>query len=160
MLGVKLFVPFLSRVLAAIRDELQRFRGAAPREEYIEVTNASRQVVVARFVKVADQGATRRKGLLGRKLLGVGEGLWIVPCESVHTIGMQFPIDLIYLDRALKVKKVVHEVPRWRFSACFSAHSVLELAAGSVRPTQTMRGDQLRFQPASAVNNEIKSSIR
>lgn len=145
-----------SRVREWVRRALQRFR-EAPKDEYIEVTNASRQVVVADSVKVADQSASRRKGLLGRKGLGTGEGLWIVPCESVHTIGMQFPIDLIYLDRALKVKKVVHNVPRWRFSACLSAHSVLELAAGSVLPTQTIPGDQLRFQPVEISSSKIKS---
>jgi len=159
MWGLKPFAHFFSRVLEAIRGELRRFR-EAPREEYREVTNASRQVVVAHSVKVADQGASRRKGLLGHKGLRLGEGLWIVPCESVHTIGMKFPIDLIYLDRDLKVKKVVHEVPRWRLSACFSAHSVLELAAGSVRPTQTKRGDQLRFQPVSPANDKIESRTR
>ena len=111
----------------------------------MRVTNPTRRTVLASCVLVADHGASRRKGLLGRKGLAPGEGLWIVPCESVHTIGMEFSIDLIYLDRNHKVRKVVRDVPRWRLSACFSAHSVIELAAGSVYPTQTCRGDQLEF---------------
>jgi uncharacterized membrane protein (UPF0127 family) len=80
---------------------------------------------------VADRGATRRKGLLGRDGLSAGEGLWILPCEAVHTFCMRFPIDLVYLDRKHQVKKVRSDVRPWRLSACLSAHSVLELASGN-----------------------------
>ncbi|MGA2220107.1 MAG: DUF192 domain-containing protein, partial [Terracidiphilus sp.] len=76
-------------------------------------------------MEVADTGAKRSKGLLGRKGLAPGEGLWIVPCESVHTIGMQFPIDLVYIDRKKRVKKIRSAVPPWRLSACLSAHSII-----------------------------------
>ena len=57
--------------------------------------------------------------------------LWIVPCASVHTFFMKFPIDLVYIDRRKKVKKVRSRVGPWRLSACFSAHSILELPAGN-----------------------------
>jgi len=81
-------------------------------------------------------------------MLSPGEGLWIVPCEGIHTFGMQFPIDLVYLDRNKQVKKVRHAVPPGRLSACLTAHSVLELAAGSIRRAQTMPGDMLEFRAA------------
>ncbi len=45
----------------------------------MKVENLTRQVVLAHSVVVADDGATRRKGLLGRQTLLPGEGLWIVP---------------------------------------------------------------------------------
>ena len=54
------------------------------------------------------------------------------PCESVHTFFMKFPIDLVYIDKQRKVRKVRHAVPAWRLSACLTAHSVLELPAGTV----------------------------
>jgi uncharacterized membrane protein (UPF0127 family) len=111
----------------------------------LRISNRTRQVELAHSIEVADTVATRRRGLLGRKALASGEGLWIAPCEAVHTCGMQFPIDLIYLDRARRVKKLQHAVPPWRLSACLSAHSVLELAAGSIRKTQTRPGDILEF---------------
>jgi uncharacterized membrane protein (UPF0127 family) len=111
----------------------------------MKIANLTRQVVLANSVEVADAGATRRKGLLGRSGLPAGEGLWIVPCESVHTFGMKFPIDLVYLDRNRKVKKVRNAVPPWRFSACLSAHSVVELASGTIQKTQTRPGDKLEF---------------
>jgi uncharacterized membrane protein (UPF0127 family) len=113
----------------------------------LRVLNLSRQTVLADCVDVADRGDTRRKGLLGRSSLSTGEGLWIVPCESVHTFGMKFPIDLVYLDRKKKVKKVRSGVPPWRLSACLSAHSVLELASGTIHTTQTNPGDLLEFSP-------------
>src|SRR5207302_549707 len=90
-------------------------------ERRISVHNATRNTVLAGAAEVADRGATRRKGLLGRAGLDDGAGLWIVPCESVHTIGMKFAIDLVYLDRKHRVKKVRSSVPAWRLSACLTA---------------------------------------
>ena len=109
------------------------------------IINRTRQTELARCVDVANDAASRRKGLLGRKALTAGEGLWIVPCEAVHTFGMQFPIDLVYVDRHKCVKKVRHSVPARRLSACLSAYSVIELAAGTVRRAGTKNGDELEF---------------
>ena len=116
-----------------------------------KIVNLTRGTVLAERVKTADRGPSRRKGLLGRDGLEPGEGLWIVPCESVHTFFMRFPIDLVYLDRKNRVRKVRSSVPAWRLSACFSAHSVIELASGVVRDTQTKAGDQLEFSPADSL---------
>jgi uncharacterized protein len=117
----------------------------------MKVRNLTRQTVLADTVEVADRAATRRKGLLGRTHLPVGEALWIVPCESVHTFFMRFSIDLIYLDRFMKVRKVRTHIPPWRISMCFMAHSVIELAAGSVLASQTSPGDQLEFSASDAL---------
>jgi uncharacterized membrane protein (UPF0127 family) len=92
---------------------------------------------------MADTSARRRTGLLKHERLEPGEGLWIVPCESVHTFFMKFPIDLVYLDKHRKVRKVRSAVPPWRLSACLMAHSVLELPAGTVKQSGTQAGDEL-----------------
>jgi len=92
---------------------------------------------------VADTSEKRRTGLLKHERLAPGEGLWIVPCESVHTFFMKFAIDLVYLDKQKKIKKIRHAVGPWRMSACFSAHSVLELPAGTLKETGTEPGDEL-----------------
>ena len=105
--------------------------------------NQTRQTVLAERAELADTSAKRRTGLLKHTRLEPGEGLWIVPCESVHTFFMKFPIDLVYLDKRRKVKKVRHAVPAWRLSACLFAHSVLELPAGTVRQSGTVAGDEL-----------------
>ena len=117
-------------------------------EKRLLVTNTSRSTVLATRLEVADSGPKRNMGLLGRDGLAPGEGLWIVPCESVHTFFMRFPIDLVYLDRKNTVKKVRHAVGAWRLSACLSAHSILELPAGTIRNTQTRPGDTLEISAA------------
>jgi uncharacterized protein len=110
------------------------------------VKNQSRGTVIGDKVAEASTAATRRKGLLGRDGLAPGEGLWIVPCESVHTFFMRFPIDLIYMSRDLKVKKVRHAVGPWRLSACLTAHSLIELPAGTLKRTDTRKGDRIVFE--------------
>ena len=120
---------------------------AAPR--LLEVRNSTRGTVLGMRVELAGSGGVRRKGLLGRDGLGPGEGLWIVPCESVHTFFMRFAIDLVYLDRKQRVRKVRSAVGPWRLSACLTAHSVLELPAGTVRATKTERGDVVEVGSAA-----------
>jgi uncharacterized membrane protein (UPF0127 family) len=100
-------------------------------------------------MEVADNGPKRNKGLLGREGLCSGEGLWIIPCEAVHTFWMRFPIDLVYLDSKKQIRKLVSAVPPWRLSACLWARSVLELPPGTIQKTQTQRGDILEFSAFS-----------
>ena len=114
----------------------------------LRVVNATRNAVLATRMELAGTHAARRRGLLGRDRLAEGEGLWIVPCESVHTFFMRFPIDLVYLDRRHRIRKVRQAVGAWRVSACLTAHSVLELPAGVIRATGSGRGDLIEFAPA------------
>lgn len=111
----------------------------------IQVRNQTRDTVLAAAAGVADSSATRRSGLLKHESLAEGEGLWIVPCEAVHTVGMKFAIDVLYLDRKRKVLKVRERMVPWRISGCLRAHSVLELPAGMASRTGTLAGDQLEF---------------
>jgi uncharacterized membrane protein (UPF0127 family) len=109
------------------------------------VRNQTRSAILADSAEVAASSTTRRRGLLGRQSLDAGGGLWITPCESIHTCGMKFPIDLIYLDRGKRVRKTRASVVPWRLSMCLLAHSVLELPAGTIDRTQTRPGDQLEL---------------
>ena len=136
---------------------LVRPRPAKP-EAGLRISNLTRHVELASCVEVADHGAKRRKGLLGRDGLPAGEGLWIVPCEAVHTFGMRFAIDLVYLDHHMHVKKVKSNVPPWRLSACLAAHSVLELASGTICMTQTNPGDILEFSAASPLTDTLSGT--
>jgi hypothetical protein len=135
--------------LTQILREFRLRSSPAPREAVrMQAVNRSRGVPLALCLEVADNAKTRGKGLLGRSELPAGAGLWIVPCESVHTFFMRFPIDLVYLDRSRKVRKVREAVPAWRVSACLTAHSVLELPAGTIRRTGTRAGDMLEILPS------------
>lgn len=110
------------------------------------VRNQTRNTVLASSADVANTGPSRRMGLLKQDHLDPGQGLWIVPCEAVHSFGMKFTIDLVYLDRKKKVRKTRPLLVPWRMSACLLAHSVLELPAGTISATGTQPGDQLVFE--------------
>jgi len=134
-------------IVSALRNcqlSISSIRGTS-RDTFLQVSNLTRNSVLASRMEVADNAAKRNKGLLGRESLHPGEGLWIVPCEAVHTFWMRFPIDLIYLDKKKGIRKLRSEVRPWRLSACFSAHSVLELPSGTIRETRTELGDTLEF---------------
>jgi uncharacterized membrane protein (UPF0127 family) len=138
-------------------------RQVSPRQfptavKLMRVLNVTRGTTLADAVEVADRGPARSKGLLGRKGLVPGGGMWIIPCESVHTFGMQFPIDLVYLDRKHRVKKATSSVPPWRLSACLSAYSIVELPAGTIHRTQTEKGDLLEFSQVSAPDFQNSNS--
>lgn len=96
--------------------------------------------------EIADTAAKRRTGLLKHTGLDPGQGLWIIPCEAVHSFGMKFAIDVVYVDRKKKVRKTrAAMVPR-RISGCLLAHSVLELPVGVIEASGTQAGDQLVFE--------------
>jgi uncharacterized membrane protein (UPF0127 family) len=74
--------------------------------------------------------AARRDGLAGLRELPPDCGLWIAPCRSIHTIGMRFALDLLWLDAGDHVRGVTLDVPPRRHRADFGARSVIEVAAG------------------------------
>ena len=112
----------------------------------LRVRNLSKDAVLADRADIADTGVKRRIGLLKHTGLNPGEGLWITPCEAVHTIGMKFAIDVLFLDKRRRVLKIRHAMPRWRMSGSLFAHSVLELPSGTAAATKTVAGDQLEFE--------------
>ncbi len=95
---------------------------------------------------IADTSAKRRTGLLKHTGLEPGEGLWIAPCEGVHTFGMKFAIDVLFLNKKKKILKVRPNMVRRRMALSLRAHSVLELPAGTIEATGTAKGDQLEFE--------------
>jgi hypothetical protein len=120
-------------------------RPSSAREGPRHAVNVTRGTVLATRLELAGTGPSRNKGLLGREGLLPGEGLWIVPCEAVHTFFMRFPIDLVYLDRNKRIKKLRSNVSAWRVSACLTAHSVIELPAGTIREARAERGDTIEI---------------
>ena len=96
-------------------------------------------------IDVADTSVKRRTGLLKHTALPAGTGLWIAPCEAVHTFGMNFPIDVVFLSKARKVLKIRKDMPKRRIAMSLRAYSVLELPVGVLESTGTVPGDQLEF---------------
>jgi uncharacterized membrane protein (UPF0127 family) len=91
----------------------------------------------------------RGVGLMFRRTLEPGRGMWINPCEggSIHMIFMRFPIDAVFLDKHERVKKVYSKLPPWYGVVWFvwGAQSVLELPAGSTADFGLQPGDEIHI---------------
>jgi uncharacterized protein len=118
------------------------------RDRLVYVYNKTRETFVATEATVADGYLSRLIGLLGKtkRWARLGCGLWIVPSRGVHTIGMMFPIDLIFLSKEKMVVHVEEFVRPFRISAVsLKATSVLELPAHTIYRTGTRVGDCLEI---------------
>jgi len=110
-----------------------------------QVVNRARGTVLATRLEVAGSAAERTKGLLGRDGLAPGEGLWIVPCESVHTFFMRFAIDVLFLDASGCLIRAVRDLKPWRVCwPVWRARVVVEIPAGTVALRNIQTG--IRYQ--------------
>jgi len=101
---------------------------------------------LAEEVVVADTPLKRLKGLLGRDDLRPGEALLLSPCNWIHTIGMKFPIDLVFLGKDNSVIRAEENIPPYRFSSFnLRARKVLELPVGAIATSETTAGDTIEF---------------
>ena len=114
------------------------------------VYNRTREVFLATEASVANTYLSRLVGLLGKthRWARQGRGLLIVPSHGVHTIGMMFPLDLVFLDPQHRVVHVEEHVRPFRISkVCLKANCVIELPAHTIFRTQTRVGDRLEILP-------------
>jgi len=112
------------------------------------VYNKTRETFVATDVTVADNYFRRLVGLLGKtkRWAKLGRGLWIIPSRGVHTIGMLFPIDLVFLSKDRTVVHVEEHFRPFRVSRIsLKATSVLELPTHAIYRSQTKVGDTLEI---------------
>ena len=120
---------------------------AFPRAQ-AQAFNQTRQTVLAKELALANTYWTRLRGLLGLRPDDFRNscGLWILPCHGVHTLGMAFPIDVLYLDKSLKVIEIQQNLKPWRFAPVRRrASSVLELPCDTVLQTKTDIGDTIEI---------------
>ena len=123
------------------------------RQARVYVYNRTREAFVATEADVANSYMRRLVGLLGKtkRWAKIGTGLWIVPSCGVHTIGMMFSIDLIFLSKDKQVVHVKEYVRPFRISrVSLKAASVLELPPHTIYRTGTKVGDQLEISPLNA----------
>jgi uncharacterized protein len=109
----------------------------------IALVNQRTGVCIATAVERAITRRSRRRGLLGRDGLDAGCALMLEPCPAVHTAFMRFAIDVVFLDREGYAVKVVRNLTPWRIAVAPRAHSVVEMAAGSLEPLDLVVGDRL-----------------
>ena len=101
-------------------------------------------VIIADSAPIADTMLTRLRGLLGRKSLAPGEGLVICDCQAVHTLFMQFPLDIVFCRRVDTIAAIHEAVAPWRLvKPCWEASYVIELPAGTASGLKLSSGDKL-----------------
>jgi len=113
-----------------------------PREEgTVFVYNKTKETFLAYRVKVADSILSRLVGLLGKRSLALDSGLWIVPSSGVHTLGMLFTIDVVFLDKNLKVVGLRELLRPFSITGLnLQADSVIELPAHTIFKSRTEIG--------------------
>jgi uncharacterized membrane protein (UPF0127 family) len=110
------------------------------------IYNRTKGTLLASHAEIADSIRTRLIGLLGRRALDPGGGLWLFPSNSIHTIGMRFPIDVVMLGRNAMVVGICESVRP--FSIVWPnlhAKSILELPADTIAKSGTGAGDLLQI---------------
>lgn len=108
------------------------------------VFNKTRQSFLSFGVTPADTHLARLKGLLGRMKLHSEEGIWLAPSQGMHTIGMLFPIDVIYLTDDNRVIHLIEHLGPFRITPIRRrCASILELPTRSIYASNTQIDDEL-----------------
>jgi uncharacterized protein len=107
------------------------------------VNETTGKTVVARLA-IADAFWSRLAGLQFRRQLPSDAGLLLVPCNSVHTCFVRFPVDVVFLDEHGCVLAVRHNLRPWRLAfGPRKTHAVLEMTAGA---TGVQPGEKIRLE--------------
>ena len=115
------------------------------------LVNRTRGIVLAKTVETAFDSRTRRTGLLGRDALAADTVLAIAPSNAVHTIGMRFPIDVLFITRTGRETKRVLQLRPVRIAASLKAFAVLEFAAGHPAVAATSVGDEVVVETTGTI---------
>lgn len=110
------------------------------------LVNATKKTVLADRCRFANTVFKRMIGLLNRNSLGPGEGLLLDRCYGIHTIGMRFAIDVLFLDRDFRVMRAVSAIPPFRTCVVKQALYVVELPVGAIERSRTEPGDQIQMR--------------
>jgi len=115
--------------------------------------NRTRGTVLCEQLEVAAGMAEKSRGLLGRDGLAPGTGMLFEggkfpPLMWMHMFFMRFAIDIVFLDKAGRVRRINHSLKPWRVSSMvFGARHAMELEAGAAARSGTIEGDLLELVP-------------
>lgn len=114
------------------------------------MVNATRGVALGCRIRLADSWWSRLRGFLGRPEPIIGDGILLSPCSRIHTFGMSFPLDVLFLDRKGRVLEAYPDVRPWRMTPRVRDSSyALELPVGTIRHSGTQVGDRLTWRVPS-----------
>ncbi len=113
----------------------------------MKLVNLTNSLLLADKIEVAGNFRKRLKGLIGRRRLNQGEALILLPCNSIHTCFMNFPIDVLFVDKKAMVLQTLEDVKPFRFSSVVpKSYMVVELPAGCLAATGTRAGHRLQLK--------------
>jgi uncharacterized membrane protein (UPF0127 family) len=134
-------------------------RGRGMKQTTYCVYNQTRSCFLSLDVSLANTSLLRLKGLLGKLKIRSDEGLWVVPSRGVHTLGLLFPLDLLYLDGHRRVIHLVESLPPFRIAPLKTqSESVLELPIHTIYSSQTQPGDQLLICLAEEMHGSLHAA--
>lgn len=109
----------------------------------MKLINKKNQMEICPQLKNADSFMSRLIGLIGTKDL-TDKGMMFEGANWIHTTFMSIPIDVVYVDKHMKIVKIDHSLRPWRFAApVFKARTAIELQAGLAQKKQLTVGDEL-----------------
>ena len=121
------------------------------------LVNATHKTVVSDRCHFANTVLKRMIGLLNRGRFDQGEGLLLDRCYGIHTFGMRFPIDVLFLDKDLHVIRAIKALPPYRTCAVRKSVYVLEVPVGAIEASCTEEGDQIQISNA---NSDTMTAVR
>jgi uncharacterized membrane protein (UPF0127 family) len=121
------------------------------------VFNKTQESFLSLNVRAADTHLARLRGLVGTFQLRSDQGIWVTPSHGVHSIGVLFAVDLIYLDAAHRVIHLVESFGSFRIGPIrTNCSSVLELPIKTIYSSQTRVGDELLICPPDAMEHYLE----
>lgn len=105
--------------------------------------NAIKSTIIAERLEIADSFSKRKKGLVGLREMPTGYALLFPHTFFIHTFGMKFPIDVVYLNKKMQVVKLVRALRPRRFSISLKARMTVELPVNTIERCSIEVGDQL-----------------
>ncbi len=111
-----------------------------------KIVDKNKDTVISSSPKIAAGFFSRFLGLMFRRKMNQEEALVFYRAPSIHTFFMFFPIDIVFLGRQMKVKRLVKSLRPWRAVICKGAYATLELPAGRIDQTNISVGDQIEIR--------------
>ena len=113
----------------------------------MKILNITKNTVLADDVEIASTALKRMIGLLGKDNISAGNALVLMPCDSIHTFFMRFPIDVLFVDKSNKIIKAVKAIRPFRLTRVyFRSNYCVELPVGSIDAANTAEGDVIRME--------------
>ncbi len=133
----------LTQIFGQISGDFERGRF-----EICSAINVTTQKELGKKISKAVTFFQRTRGLLGRKEIKKGEGLYIPKCRAIHTFFMSFPIDVVFIDNDYRITRVVSSLVPFRIALGHqNTAGVLELSAGMLKDNRCVAGDKISFIP-------------